>query len=199
MPDPRLHLASASPRRRELLRAQGFEHTWAPAPFDDSTLRPGEVDAAQWVAALALMKAHSAMCAVGDGRIVLGADTVVEVDGRIVGQARSEREAEEIIRELSDREHGVLTGVALARDGGVFDVFVDESVVRVGAVPESEIRSYVSSGAWRGKAGAYNLSERIGAGWPIECFGDPTSVMGLPMERLAPLLRAALGFEGARA
>lgn len=196
---PRLHLASASPRRTDLLRAHGFEHTAAPAPFDDSGLRPGDVDPREWVASLALMKAWSAQQDAGPDRLTLAADTVVELDGRIIGQAADAQGAIEIIESLADREHAVLSGVALVRDGGVCDLFVDESVVRVGTIPMHEIEAYVTTGAWRGKAGAYNLVERIEAGWPIECSGDPTSVMGLPMHRLAPLLRAALGIHGAHA
>jgi len=67
----------------------------------------------------------------------------------------------------------------------------DRAVVRVGPISDEQIEAYVASGEWRGKAGAYNLSERIEAGWPIECLGDPTTVMGLPMRRLPEWLKRA--------
>lgn len=70
-------------------------------------------------------------------------------------------------------------------------LFADRAVVRVGPISDEQIEAYVASGNWRGKAGAYNLSERIEAGWPIECLGDPTTVMGLPMRRLPEWLKSA--------
>ena len=77
---------------------------------------------------------------------------------------------------------------------GVREVFVDRAEVSWGAVSDAEIDLYVVSGAWRGKAGGYNLRERIDAGWSIEFDGDPTSIMGLPMRALGPRL-ARFGIE----
>ena len=72
---------------------------------------------------------------------------------------------------------------------------VDATLVRIGALPESDLESYVNSGAWSGKSGGYNLSDRIEAGWDIEFEGDPTTVMGLPMGRLVPELEKILRIE----
>lgn len=72
-------------------------------------------------------------------------------------------------------------------------LFTDTARVRVGRIPIAEIESYVASGQWRGKAGAYNLAERLAAGWPIEYEGDPATIMGLPMRRLTRCLARKWG------
>mgnify|MGYP000116980299 CR=1 FL=1 len=185
---PRILLASRSPRRRQLLREHGFEFDLASASVDDSHLRPGQSDARAWVMSLAFLKASAA---VGDERaaeggvVILGADTVCAVGGRIIGQPRDEAHARDMINTLSDGEHQVLTGVALICPGTLRrEIYVDESLVRVGVISDEQRESYLATGQWKGKAGAYNLSERMDAGWPLECVGDPTSVMGLPMATL---------------
>mgnify|MGYP000565195822 CR=1 FL=1 len=119
------------------------------------------------------------------GVVILGADTVCAVGGRIIGQPRDEAHARDMINTLSDGEHQVLTGVALICPGTLRrEIYVDESLVRVGVISDEQRESYLATGQWKGKAGAYNLSERMDAGWPLECVGDPTSVMGLPMATL---------------
>ena len=190
---PRILLASQSPRRRSLLSEHGFDFDLASVGVDDSGLSPGGADARAWVMSLAFLKASAA---VGDelaragGVVILGADTVCVKQGRIIGKPSSEAHAREIIRSLSDGEHEVLTGVALICPGTLHrDIYVDRSVVRVGPIADDMIDAYLASGQWRGKAGAYNLSERLDAGWPLECLGDPTSVMGLPMGTLEQRVR----------
>ncbi|MEZ6319253.1 MAG: Maf family protein [Phycisphaerales bacterium] len=117
------------------------------------------------------------------------ADTICVKDGRLFGQPADERDAERTIRLLSGGTHEVLTGVALICPKRAKRMtFCDRSVVTVGELTEDQIESYLASGEWRGKAGAYNLYERIAAGWPIEFKGDPTSIMGLPMRALGDRL-----------
>ncbi|MFI4897224.1 MAG: Maf family protein, partial [Phycisphaerales bacterium JB059] len=192
---PRILLASRSPRRRDLLREHGFEFELASCSVDDGALRPGNAsDPRAWVMSLALLKASAA---VGDplassGRmVVLGADTVCVRDGQIIGQPEDEAHARRMVRLLADGEHEVLTGVALICPGTLRrEIYVERSVVRVGVIEDAHIDEYLATGRWRGKAGAYNLAERQRAGWPLECVGDPTSVMGLPMATLDERLRA---------
>jgi len=123
-------------------------------------------------------------------------------DGRLLGQPADAADAEAMLRSLENGAHEVLTGVALLRvepDGSrTREVLVDRAWVRVGSIGAERIREYVASGEWRGKAGAYNLFERIDAGWPIEYSGDPTTVMGLPMRALVSRLErlAAAGAGG---
>ncbi len=187
---PRIVLASASPRRRAMLQAVGVEHRVAPAQVDDGELIPGErVNASQWVAALAYLKATSSARtiqdeAIGAQIVVIGADTVCVHDGEIIGQPVDREHAKEIIERMSDATHEVLTGVALLdAKGDRRDLFVDQSVVTVGVISDEQIEEYLDSEQWRGKAGAYNITERLAAGWPIEFTGDETSIVGLPMTR----------------
>lgn len=175
-----------------MLDRAGVPHVAVSPGFDDGALTSGKVTPAQWVAALAYLKA-SAPGPMREGRtrgsLILSADTVCLLDDRIIGQPRDAEHAREILASMGERSHDVLTGVALI-DPRTFRrmLFVDRAVVSVGSLKPEWIDDYLASGAWRGKAGAYNLSERLAAGWPIHVVGDPDTVMGLPMRRLLPLL-----------
>lgn len=186
----RLLLASRSPRRRQLLSEHGFEHEARHPGIEDSTLERGEVTPEEWVAALAYLKAAAGLEAfgesAGDGRsIVLGADTACVKDGRLIGTPHDAEEARRILRDLSGGEHDVLTGVALIDpQTGDRSIFVDSARVWVGHLDDAGIDEYIRSQEWVGKAGAYNLAERLIAGWPIQYVGDPSTIMGLPMQSL---------------
>lgn len=194
----RVFLASSSPRRRLLLEQAGVPFDWGDPGVDDSRLTPGEVTPAQWVASLAFLKASAGLesLPIHDRRtrwVVLGADTLVLKDGLLVGQPRTSDEARAIIALLREGSHHVLTGVAIIDPRtGERHLLVDRATVRVGALSDETIAQYVASGQWRGKAGAYNLNERLDAGWPIQYEGDPTTIVGLPMMKLLPLL-ASIG------
>ena len=100
-------------------------------------------------------------------------------------------DARRMLLTMRDADHEVYTGVALldARTG-MRDLYVDRAIVHVGHISDEAIEEYVASGQWRGKAGAYNLAERLSAGWPITFEGDPGTIMGLPMRTLPGRLRA---------
>lgn len=189
----RLILASRSPRRKLLLEQMGLDFEVLDSRVDDGALRPGPATSARhWVAALAYLKAAAvARPFEGAGSLagatVLGADTVCALDGAVLGQPRDGEDAAAMIRSFEDREHEVLTGVAIVSPDNR-TLMTDVAVVRVGRIGPGAIGEYVSTGGWRGKAGGYNLSERLEAGWPIEVSGDPGTVMGLPVVRLGPLL-----------
>jgi septum formation protein len=196
---PRLLLASRSPRRRWLLSEAGIEHEACHPGFDDSALVPTGVTAAEWVTALAHLKAAAGVeLARGEDmpRLVLGADTTCVQGTEFLGTPATPEEAERMLRGFVGAEHEVVTGVALidAVTGRRW-LFADSAMVRWGEVSEEQIRAYVASGEWQGKAGAYNLRERLAAGWKIEFDGDPTTIMGLPMRVLArelPRIQAEL-------
>lgn len=194
-PLPPVALASRSPRRRELLTSHGVHHQVIDADIDDGELAPGNRDPRSWVMALAYLKAQAGAIGARDdvtrlGAIVLGADTVCVKDGQIIGQPADRADARRILHLFRRTDHQVLTGVALVDTStGARDMFVDVARVHMGDLPDADIESYLDSGQWQGKAGAYNLSERIDAGWPIVYEGDPTSIMGLPMEALTPRLQ----------
>lgn len=198
---PALLLASKSPRRADLLRRAGVAFEVVDSGVDDGALaKPPETPPSHWVAALAHLKARAARGrAASPDAVVLGADTMVVKQGRLIGQPADEDEAREIIESLQRGEHEVMTGVALLFPRGRRVVFTDVARVRVGEIARERIDAYVASGLWRGKAGAYNLEERLAEGWPIEHAGDPGTIMGLPMRRLLPALDRAIGREAAPA
>lgn len=189
----RLILASRSPRRRELLREAGIEHEIRLAEgMDDSDLIPGDVSPENWVASLAYLKARAVadLLQVDTHAVVLGADTVCVLRGQIIGQPTDRGHARRIIKSFEETVHGVLTGVALIdQHGVVMSLFIDRATVRMGRIGDDAIEAYLDSETWRGKAGAYNLFERLDAGWPIEFDGDGSTIVGLPMGALEPRLR----------
>ncbi len=196
---PFVVLASASPRRRSMFEQAGVRHAVLPASVDDGELgHASHVNPAEWVAALAYLKAaSSAQLFIADPKLehkpntlVIGADTVCVHNGKVLGQPGDRDEAYAMILSMSDAEHEVLTGIAIVDPiTGRREIFIDRSVVRVGTIPEHEIVAYLESEQWRGKAGAYNITERLAAGWPIEFDGDETSIVGIPMTRTLERVR----------
>lgn len=191
---PNLLLASSSPRRRHLLDEAGLEFAAADPGVDDGALVPGEVTAEQWVASLAFLKASAGIeflpaADPAEHWVVLSADTLVEQEGELLGQPRDLDHARATLHSLAGNAHEVHTGVALLDPRtGLRHIFVDSAKVTVGDITAAEIEAYLATGAWRGKAGAYNLYERLDAGWPLTFTGDPTTIVGLPMQRLLSLL-----------
>lgn len=191
-----MYLASASPRRRLLLEEAGIDVQVHPPDIDDGLLRPGSVSAEQWVMALAYLKAKRVadMLVRGDTAPrairILAADTVCAAGNRLLGQPRDAAHARWMIESLQNDVHRTLTGVCLLTPGTMERLLlVDQAEVRIGKLNPEQLDRYIASEKWRGKAGGYNLAEQVEAGWPIECTGDPATVMGLPMRRLTPILR----------
>jgi septum formation protein len=171
-------LASASPRRRELLLAAGFR--FDVEAVDESRL-PDEA-AAIYVQRVARLKAGAA-AARHPGRVVLAADTAVVVDGDVLGKPRDDAEAGEMLARLSGRAHEVVTGVALARDGRT-DALVERTVVWVAALTPRAIAAYVASGEPRDKAGGYAI-QGLASRFITRIEGSYTNVVGLPVEAAA--------------
>lgn len=185
---PRLHLASRSPRRRELLTQAGIAHDASHPGVDDALLRSGDVPPADWAMALAYLKAATALKNAGvrssviAAPVVLGADTVIVHHGRMIGTPTSAAEAGQMLRDMRDDEHEVITGIALVcPKTGRRELAADGASVELGSISDQQIDEYVATGAWAGKAGGYNLSERLAAGWPIRFRGDSGTIMGLPV------------------
>ena len=181
-----LVLASGSPRRAELLAKAGIDSVVFPPKLDDGDYVCGTMQVDIWVRTLAALKAYHVLeiSSIGTGT-VLGADTVCVVDEAILGQPSDATEATAMIKSMVNRSHEVYTGWCLVAAGDQQCCNGCEVVtVSLGQIDDDEIDRYISTQLWEGKAGAYNLAERIEAGWSISCDGDPTSVMGLPMERL---------------
>lgn len=185
-----LYLASASPRRRELLCQLGLDFEVMPAHIDESIL-PGEGPAA-YVERVAMEKGRAAWPAL-DRRDapVLAADTAVVLDGLILGKPRDESDAADMLTRLSGRAHEVLTSVAVLY-GAREEVVVNQTSVRFRAIQPEEISAYWRSGEPAGKAGGYAIQGR-GAVFIEEIRGSYSGVMGLPLFETARLL-AGFGY-----
>lgn len=191
-----LILASASPRRRQLLASAGIRFEVQPADIVEDL--PEESHSPELEAQrLALAKARAV--ADGrppdgrwDGRWVLGADTIVVLGRRIIGKPRDEADALAILSRLSGSTHRVITGLALVECGAELRTLVrsDETRITMRTIPPEEIRRYVDSGAGEGKAGAYAIQEG-GDKYVERMEGSLTNVVGLPMELLKRMLSEA--------
>jgi septum formation protein len=214
----RLILASASPRRAELLRAAGYEFDVVVMDVDES-IRPGEAPPA-YVRRLAAEKSAAAQSSVvsgfppplrssaaelrragsriGEGPpegghalpVILGADTTVVVDGQILGKPRDDADAAAMLRRLSGRNHEVLTGVSI-RQGAYELGRVETTVVHFRALSEQEVAWYVSSQEGRGKAGAYAI-QGLASRFIPRIVGSYSNVVGLPVACVAELMTSHL-------
>ncbi|HHB13167.1 MAG TPA: septum formation inhibitor Maf [Chromatiales bacterium] len=184
----RLVLASASPRRVELLAQLGL-HPRIHAARVDETRRPNE-HPALYVERLALAKAEAVFRELGHGHLVLGADTTVAIDADVLGKPAGRDEAVEMLMRLSGREHRVLTAVALMGPEGEVRSRVSVSHVHFRALDRHECEAYWESGEPRDKAGAYAI-QGLGAVFVRRLEGSYSGVMGLPLFETAELLAAA--------
>lgn len=179
-----LYLASGSPRRRELLAQIGVPFTLVAAPIDETPL-PGE-GAADYVERLARAKAAAGLAQVQGAGVVLGADTAVVLDGRILGKPENREHSLAMLAELSDREHQVLTAVALTDGQRCLSACV-VSTVRFRAIGASEAERYWASGEPQDKAGGYAI-QGLGAVFVTGLTGSYSAVVGLPLSETADLL-----------
>jgi septum formation protein len=184
---PRIHLASASPRRREILASLGVRHTWQGVDVDETPLRHEGAD--ELALRLAVAKARAARAERSRDAVILGADTVVSLDGDNFGKAASEREALFMLSRLSGREHTVVTAVALCTPNGEMSA-LSQSRVRFRAIDTAEAMAYWRSGEPEGKAGAYAI-QGIGGIFVAALSGSYSGVVGLPVFETAGLLRQA--------
>jgi septum formation protein len=180
-----LVLASASPRRAELLRAAGIPFDVAVADVDE-TQHPGEA-ADAYVRRLAAAKASRA-AATHPGRQVLGADTTVVLDGEVLGKPHDAAEAASMLRRLSGRSHRVLTGVCLIGPGARQETAVASTAVEFRPLTDDEIERYVASGEPMDKAGAYAIQGGAAA-FVTRIDGDYDNVVGLPVGLIQAMCR----------
>jgi septum formation protein len=179
-------LASASPRRLDLLRLAGFDPLVRPAEVDES-VRDGE-DPAAYVRRLAVEKASAVPRA--HGEIVLAADTTVVLDGHPIGKPGDPAEAASILTGLSGRSHEVVTGVAVTGDGRPVAALTVTTTVTFAPLGPDDVARYVASGEPMGKAGAYAIQGRAAA--LVERIeGSWTNVVGLPLVEATRMLRNA--------
>lgn len=178
-------LASNSPRRRELLAQIGIRDFQILSPDVDEAVESG-LSPARMVETLSLRKARAAAGRAGADDLILAADTVVALDGRVLGKPRDQGEAFAMLSALSGREHRVYTGVTVLR-GGQAATEHEETAVAFRALSPEEIRDYIATGEPMDKAGAYGI-QGVGALLVQGIRGDYCNVVGLPLFRLGRML-----------
>ena len=180
----RIILASASPRRRQLLAEAGYNFTSVTPDINETAFHP---DACEYAEQLALAKAKSVAVKHPDS-LVIGADTVVDFNGEIIGKPADAKDAEQITRKLFSAPHKVITGLAIIRlSCGIEIVESDTTTVYPRKMNAEQIAEHIKSESWRDKAGAYAIQE-TGDEFVEKIEGSLTNVMGLPMELLQRLL-----------
>lgn len=190
-PDLPLILASASPRRRQLLAQIGFvPDEIVPADIDETDQR-GELP--RLLAGRLALEKGQAVAAQRPGAVILSADTVVGVGRRILPKTETREEAEACLALLSGRSHRVFTGVAcLGSSPDQVRTRIVETRVKVKHLAPAEVAAYLDSGEWAGKAGGYGIQGAFSA-FIVNLIGSYTNVVGLPLYETSHLLTAALG------
>ena len=180
-------LASASPRRKQLLTEASYEFIVIPHDIDESAFIIKGLKAGEYAEALALAKAKN-VAEQYPNSLVIGADTVVDFNGQIIGKPADAKDAEQITRKLFSSAHKVLTAVAIiGLSDGIEMIESDATTVYPKKMNDEQITEHIKSGSWRDKAGAYAIQEN-GDEFIEKIDGSLTNVMGLPMELLKKML-----------
>ncbi len=178
-------LASQSPRRKELLERMGLHFSVKTAPHDE-TMDPKKEAQAE-VRRVSALKAEAVRKLCTDGDLIIAADTVVVLQGKVMGKPASCEEAFQMLRALSGQEHQVITGLCVSASNKCQSTSVTTSL-RFRPLSEAEIRAYIATGEPMDKAGAYGI-QGLAAMFVQELHGDYYNVMGLPVCTLAGMLR----------
>ena len=181
-------LASASPRRRQLLNSAGYDFTVVPPPINEpGSLSLDATGAAAWAEVLAYFKA-SLVGQLHNEAIIIGADTIVTHSGNIIGKARDESEARRILSTMFGGRNDVITGLAVLAPGMNKRIIThDITTLVMRPMNEQELEDYIASGVWRDKAGAYAFQEG-GDKFVQSITGSESNIVGLPMEKLEEVL-----------
>jgi septum formation protein len=180
----RIVLASASPRRQELLRNAAIDFVVCPANIEEVQLQ--DEPATTFAERMARDKARAVRQSTTDGWI-LAADTIVVVEEEVLGKPRDQQDAARMLRLLSGREHQVITGVSLIGNG-FEDVRSETTTVHFSTMSDVDIREYIASGEPMDKAGAYAI-QGIASRWITRIEGDYSNVVGLPVDLVWQILR----------
>lgn len=182
-----LILASKSPRRAQLLKEAGIPFTVVPSEVDESQFSAQGLAAEELARQLALAKAKS-VASRFPAKLVLGADTLVDCQGQIIGKPADLADAEAILKKLFAFPHQVITGVALLRIRDHTEVVeCDVTTVYPRPMTASDIKQLLETGTWKGKAGAYAIQDG-GDRFVEKLEGSLSNVIGLPMELLDKLM-----------
>jgi len=180
-------LASASPRRKQLLTEAGYKFNIVKPDIDESAFSTEGVNACEYAEQMALSKAKN-VAEKYPNSLVIAADTIVEFEGQIIGKPNDKKDAEQITKKLFSKPHKVITGIAVVRlRDGIEINRSDTTTVYPNKLTSEQIAEHIESGSWRDKAGAYAIKEK-GDEFIERIEGSLTNVMGLPMELLEKLL-----------
>ena len=182
-------LASRSLNRIEILRREGVVFEAIEAPIDDAAQAPNGI-VQQNAMRIAQMKAQSVRETFAQrcqGKVILAADTICEMAGLAMGKPQTLDEARSMLELAFGGAHHVVTGVCILHGGHEW-TFFDQALVTMDAVSHEQLEKYVASELWRGRAGGYDMSQRLRDGWRVHCEGDPDTVAGLPWRRVKEFL-----------
>ncbi|MDD5011831.1 MAG: Maf family protein [Phycisphaerae bacterium] len=184
----RFILASASPRRKELLTKAGFGFDIVVSDIDESKLLTKELSPAQFACRAALAKANNVAERFKDN-LVVAADTIADFKGEIIGKAEDAEHAEQITRKLFSEPHKIITAIAMVKkNSGLELIEYDTTVVYPRKMSEKQLAAHIASGVWKDKAGAYAIQE--GGDEFIERIdGSETNVMGFSMELFGKMIK----------
>jgi len=181
-------LASSSPRRKELLSDAGYEFNVVAADINESSFWVEHLEPCEYAKKLALAKAKTVAAQYSDS-LVIGADTIVDFNGQIIGKPTDAEDAERITKKLFSKPHKVITAVALVRSSDNTEIVKSNTTeVYPKKMTNEQLTEHIKSESWRDKAGAYAIQE-TGDDFIEKIEGSLTNVMGLPMELLQQLLR----------
>jgi septum formation protein len=181
-------LASASPRRKDLMQKAGYKFTVVVSDVDESDFSPADFTPVEYAKQLALAKAKDIAEDYPDA-VVIGADTIADFDGEIIGKPQDHKHAEQITQKLFSKLHKIITGLAIIKlNDNLQLVESDTTVVYPRKMSKQQIAEHIKGGTWQGKAGAYAIQE-TGDEFIEKIEGSMTNVMGLPMELLQKMFR----------
>lgn len=193
-------LASSSVRRRALLESAGIAVIAISPLVDDGSLRVRAQSAKQDCTALAWFKAAQVMqnrallhSVAPAARVLVAADTVCVLGDEVMGKPRSEADARRMLAAAMGRTQCVVTGVCLVElSSGDRTLLADTAQVRFGEMSPAQIDAHIAQSGWQGRAGGYNIEEVAALGWPVSWIGDQTTIIGLPLDVLTPILKEML-------
>jgi septum formation protein len=185
-------VASKSSDRAELFNRLNIPFKVLITHINESEYKERISDPIELVKELAKIKVIKAKEMLGineKGTVVIAADTVVELDGEIIGKAKNETEAFKMLKTLANSSHNLITGIAITEIGDT-KVFIDYdiTVVTILDLSDDDIREYIRIGEWKGRAGAYSSRDRASL-FIKEIQGSPSNVIGLPMQKVFTLLK----------
>ncbi len=196
----RLVLASSSARRLALLESAGFDSVAIAPLVDDGSLRVRAQSAKRDCIALAWFKAAQVLrdrarlhSVVPAARVLIAADTVCVLGDEVMGKPTNEDHARSMLAAATGRTQCVVTGVCIVDLGsGKRTLLADSANVRFGELSPAQIDAHIVRRGWQGRAGGYNIEEVALLGWPVSWTGDQSTIIGLPITLLAPLLKGML-------